>query len=476
MKLKWKIFSLCLSIYLITLSFTAIIVSRSTYLNLLENEIQRSLEEEGHMHRSIALYLLVSQKNSTERIDIQSYSSKIIDIYSSKNNELNIFSKDGNLLSSSIPGKWAFKASEIEEAFKGEKTYILRRQKDSYYLFINDVIEFNNDKLLLSYIKDISHINHQKRAQYIFFLRAGFLGFILISLITALMSSLLIKPIDNLISVTKDIAAGNYDKRAQVTAYDEIGILAEHFNSMACEVYKKVNELEEEASRKQRFIDNLTHELRTPLTSIIGYSDLLKNMKYDASIYEKGLSYINLEGNRMLKLITTLMDFIMLREHTLKLEKHSVLSLLHEIVDIMSMKAADKDIKLVIQGEDFTLHFDWDILKSLLINLVDNAIKASAPGSVITLGLNSCYNDKNSYLYVKDTGKGMDGSELAKVLEPFYRIDKSRSRKEGGLGLGLSIVKAIVDAHGANMNIESSPGEGTKVSVIFTREGVVAFE
>ena len=286
-----------------------------------------------------------------------------------------------------------------------------------------------------------------------------------VALISWALSKLVIRPIEELSSAAQNIASGNYKDRVKVTGKDEIGFLAEQFNIMADEVEQRINMLENESLRQQRFIDNLTHELRTPLTSIIGYADLLRKVDYDRELFTKSLNYIYSEGNRMLKLANTLMDVILLREKAFKLKKQPVLPLLNEVKGLLNVKAQEKGIQLQVIGEDLELPLEKDLLKGAIINLVDNAIKASRPGTVITLGVEQVQN--KPCIYVADQGKGMDELEVRKVKEPFYRVDKSRSRKEGGLGLGLAICEQIVKVHGAELVIESQVGKGTKVKIIF---------
>jgi signal transduction histidine kinase len=348
---------------------------------------------------------------------------------------------------------------------EGKKNFILRRDAGQHYLFVSDVLQIDEERIILSLIKDITHIDNHRREQYFFFTRIGVIGLVFVALITWIMSKFVMKPIKDLSLTAQNIASGNYNDRAKVTGRDEIGLLAEQFNIMASEIEHKINQLKEESQRQQRFVDNLTHELRTPLTSIIGYAEFLQKVDYDPGLFKKSLSYIQSEGKRMLKLANTLMDMILLREKAYQLQKHRILPLLAEVKDIMSVKAGEKGIQLKIQGKDMEVVIDRDLIKGVVINLVDNAINASQKGKVVILGTEEV-NGKQS-IYVKDEGKGMEEWEIEKVKEPFYRVDKSRSRKEGGIGLGLTICNQIITGHGAELAITSKVGKGTTVKIIF---------
>lgn len=469
MNFVWRIFLLCLGIYILSLTITGIVVTENTYKSLLNKEIKRSLEEESNLRSTLTLYLLNNKKITQERIQLKNYSQSIVDMFKTENNYLEVFDEKMNLLASNAPKAWYLPRKELEIALKGQRNFILRRDEEGHhYLFITDILQIGQEKIILSLIKDISHIDEQRREQYSFFSKIGVIGLFLVGLISWIISKLVIRPIEVLSKTAQNIASGNYQDRAELTRSDEVGLLAEQFNIMASEIEQKINQLEKESQRQQRFIDDLTHELRTPLTSIIGYAELLQNVKYDPQLFYKSLHYIQSEGKRMLKLANTLMDVILLREKAFQFEEYLILPLLTEIKDIMYVKAEEKGIDLQIKGEDVKLFIDRDLMKSAVINLVDNAINASPRDSVIILGTEK--DGDKVVIYVSDAGKGMDQWETQKVKEPFYRVEKSRTRKEGGLGLGLAICHQIIIGHGAQLEIDSVVGKGTKVSIIFKQK------
>lgn len=465
MKFGWKIFILCMSIYIFSLTVTGIVVTENNYKSLLNKEIERSLEEENNLHSTLTLYLLNNKRLAREKIQLEKYSQNVVDMFKTEKNYLEVFDAKMNLLASNAEKSWFLPREELKVALEGKKSFILRRDDDKHYLFVANVLQIEEEKILLTLIKDISHVDRQRKEQYLFFINTGIVGLIFVALITWLVSKYVMKPITHLSRTAQNIASGKYKDRAQVMSKDEIGLLAEQFNIMAGEIEQKINQLQKESERQQRFIDNLTHELRTPLTSIIGYAELLKKVPYDPQLFEKSLNYIHSEGQRMLKLANTLMDVILLREKAFKLKKQPILPLLTEVRDLMGVKANEKEINLEIRGKNVDLPIDRDLFKGALINLVDNAIKASQARKKVILGMEEYRGQIR--VYVKDEGKGMDEENIKKVLEPFYRVDKARARKDGGLGLGLSICQQIVSDHGARLEIESTLGKGTKVSIIF---------
>ncbi|MCM0649701.1 HAMP domain-containing histidine kinase [Clostridium swellfunianum] len=464
MKFKLKIYLLCMVIYIITLTATSLAVTENTHSNLTNSEIKRALQEERNMKDIAAVYLIANQKLSEDKLDIQDYSKRIVDMYGSDNIIVELYNKELKRLDASKNINWSFKRDDLDKLMKDGKNYVVRKQDGISYLFINDFIKGDSGELVLSYIKDISQVELQKNEQYKLFFITGIIGLIIIAAIVEGLSRILMRPIINLSSTAEKIASGNFSERAEIKGKDEISKLGIQFNKMAEEVENKIVELQSEGERKQRFIDNLTHELRTPLTSIIGYSELLQKIKYDETTYSKGLGYVHSEGVRMLKLVNSLMDMILLRKSSLNLENVNTISLLNEIVDLMHIKARDKSAKLLVKGESLQINMDRDMIKGGLLNLVDNAIKASYTGGKIIVGCEKI--DSKCRIYVQDEGKGIAEGEISKLTEAFYRVDKSRARKDGGAGLGLAFCKQIVESHGGELVIESELEKGTRVSIV----------
>ena len=463
MKFKWKIYLLCMAIYIITLTASAVIVTENTFSILINREIERSLQEERNMKDSAVLYLIANQKIREDKLDIQDYSKRIVDMYGSDSVIMELYNPGKQLIEASIEKKWSFNRDDLERLVYEGKNYVIRKESNRSYLFINDLIKVHSSELIMSYIKDISQVETQKKDQYLLFLKTGALGLIVIAIIVELLSRILIKPIEDLSKAAEKIASGSFSERVEVKGEDEISKLGAQFDIMAQEVEKRIVQLELEGERKQRFTDNLTHELRTPLTSVIGYSELLQKVKYDEATFNKGLGYIHSEGMRMLRLTNSLMEMILLRQGNLSLEKVNILLLLSEVTDLMQVRAREKNLELIVQGESLELYIDKDMMKGVMLNLMDNSIKASTEGEKITIGCEKL--EQYYHIFVEDEGTGMEQNEIPKITESFYRVDKSRARKEGGAGIGLALCKQIIESHGGELSIESELGKGTKVSI-----------
>lgn len=283
-----------------------------------------------------------------------------------------------------------------------------------------------------------------------------------VSLILLFIITRVLRPLQQLSTGAKQIARGRYDERIAVVRRDEIGELSEDFNQMAEAVQFRSRKMEEEERKRTLFMANLTHELKTPMTAISGYARTLLTAKLPEGDKEEALSYIYEESCRLERLSQKMMELLLLEEENqTDLEEVSAGELFRRAGEACSRSLREDDICLECLENGETFLVDADLFTEVLINLIDNARKASSPGSRILLSA------RENEIEVRDFGSGIPDSEIEKILEPFYRVDKSRSRKAGGAGLGLAITAQIVRQHHAEMHMESVVGEGTRVILQF---------
>lgn len=267
-------------------------------------------------------------------------------------------------------------------------------------------------------------------------------------------------PLSELSKGAKRIADGAYDKRVIVKTQDEIGALAVDFNTMATAVEVHTRELEESERRKSLFMGSLTHELKTPLTAISGYAQTLRAVALSDEDREEALTYIYEEAGRLDRLAKKMMRIMELDWDTeLVFEEIPVKKLFASAVRTCTVAAAQKDVTLNIGNSEGIIYCDFDLMCDVMVNLIDNAIKASFKGGMIQI------SSDNGCIMVEDFGCGIPQDEIKRITEPFYMVDKSRSRKNGGAGLGLALTKLILNRHDMKMDIESEVGKGTKISV-----------
>lgn len=267
-----------------------------------------------------------------------------------------------------------------------------------------------------------------------------------------------LRPLAMLQASASHIAAGNYHERTKVCSGDEVGMLASDFNHMTEAVEKHINELTDKNKRQELFIGGVTHEFKTPLTALLLNIDTLQNTYMEEEERSLSLEHMERQCKWLERLVQKLLKLITLGQE-LDLKKAAVSELMEKVQESVVENLRVCEVMLEVHCKTETLTLDADLMQSVLVNLVDNAIKASAKGQTVVL---AAYDN---VLEVKDQGIGMEQEELAHITEPFYMVDKSRSKKQGGVGLGLALVKEIVKAHGALLEIESSPGIGTNVRI-----------
>lgn len=213
---------------------------------------------------------------------------------------------------------------------------------------------------------------------------------------------------------------------------------------------------------QRQLIGSMSHELKTPLTAIKGYAETLLQVELSKEQEEKALRYIDRESGRLSRISEKMMELTRLYEPEceITLQKVPLERLLAEVEESVRHRLIGKRISLVREGEwqGKALAADPDLMASFLINLINNSVMASEEGSRIYVGANG------HALWVRDEGCGIPPAEVDKVRKAFYRVDKSRSRKSGNMGLGLALCEQIAAVHGGTMEIESEIGKGTKVS------------
>lgn len=235
------------------------------------------------------------------------------------------------------------------------------------------------------------------------------------------------------------------------------------------EIERQLSVLEDTANRREEFIASFAHELKTPLTAIIGYADMLRSKDMAPKPRFTAAGYIFSEGKRLEALSIKLMDIIVAGRQSYELRRYDAGYLIREVAVVSVPSTGGDGLSLDIRWDRGTVEIEPDLFKTLLINLVDNARKASRPGQKVELYGRA---EAGGYaFYVKDRGRGMEPEELARITEPFYMIDKSRSRAQNGAGLGLALCQRIAQLHNAALEFESAPGVGTTARVFLPGEG-----
>ena len=276
----------------------------------------------------------------------------------------------------------------------------------------------------------------------------------------------LLRPLRRLSRAARRIAGGNMGVRAKVESDDEVGQLTRDFNRMADHLEQQFTELQDTARRQEDFIGSFAHELKTPLTSMIGYADMLRSREMTEEERFDAANYIFKEGKRLEALSFKLMDLLVLRHQELQKKAVSTVWLAEEISGILEPMLAEKGIEFQTSVQEASVKMEPDLMKTVLMNLLDNGRKAMEGSDAAKRLFLIGRPEKAGYaFYVHDTGKGIPAEELSRITEAFYMVDKSRARRQGGAGLGLSICAEIVKRHGGRLDFQSEEGKGTLVRV-----------
>ena len=257
-----------------------------------------------------------------------------------------------------------------------------------------------------------------------------------------------------------EMMAENLEDSDYESPYKELDPLAEMLRSQHADILAA-------AKARQDFTANVSHELKTPLTAISGYAELLDGGMVGEEQQKHFYQEIRKNADRLLALIN---DIIRLSDLDRKGHEPSfgvidLYEVVKECMDELTVNAKQRNVNISLDGESCNVHGSKDMLKELVENLVQNAIRYNNAGGKVWVSVTK--RDGRSVLTVKDNGIGIPASEQQRIFERFYRVDKSRSKATGGTGLGLAIVKHIVEIHDAKIELDSAPGVGTTISVLF---------
>lgn len=347
------------------------------------------------------------------------------------------------------------------------RRYAIVQAGDARILMVAGPLTLLDRTYTVYYTEDITPLYRDMRALAWRVTWVGLGCMAALSALLLMMNRLALRPVRSLAAATERMAGGEYAQRVAVTSADEVGQLGMTFNRMAGAVQAHVRQLEETARQRKLLLSSLTHELKTPMTAIIGYSDSMLHFKLGSDRQRQAVRQIYDQCRHMERLSQKLMRLITLDAgEDIAAEPLAVDALLGEVNDTMAATLAQRRQTLAVENRLQMLTADRDLMLSLLGNLIDNAGKASPPESIIRLRA-YCDQDGRAVLEVSDGGAGIPPEELPHITEPFYRVEPSRSRRYGGLGLGLSLCQIIARKHGAKLQIENNAAGGACVRVLF---------
>jgi len=291
-----------------------------------------------------------------------------------------------------------------------------------------------------------------------------------IGLILFILARRMTKPLNLLARQADEIALGNYGKTVSLKgAKDEIYDLSKSVNSMSLAIERNVREIQEELKRRNRFVADFTHEMKTPMTSIMGYAQILCSYDLEPAEKKQAAEAIHWEAKRLEKLSLQLLELYLYQNEAVEMEEIYLSELEKQLKYHFLPFSEQHNVRLWIHLEEETVQGNGVLLLSLLCNLTENAIKASFEKGVVRVFSQSAA--ERVIITVEDEGRGIAKENLQRITEPFFREDKSRSRKFGGAGLGLALCKKIAEIHGTDLFFESERNKGTRVSFSLPKGG-----
>lgn len=469
MRFRYKVTMINIAFLSLALGVLGFIIVRQNFKHSMELQVTYAIEENNLIQSSIEYqmldYLNGSNPDLSEHVeDIgMNTDSAILTQFSSF---YIVYNKQ--LLFSSVSDITTVEAlpeSLFGSLTLGSKNYMICKEKEHFFIYVASENIIENKDFHIITKRNVDDSYQLLYSQIQLFLILMVIVLLICSIFLYWVSQYLTKPLEKLNDITDRFAEGDYQIQSHISSNDEIGMLAEKFNHMALSVSGHIDELNEMVKQHEQFVADFTHEIKTPMTTIIGYADMLQSKDLNEERQKLAYHYIYSEGKRLETMSMKLFDLIYLKEHDVLMSELHTSILANEIYASVQPILDRKQITLKTSVADCIIYGETELLKTVFINLIDNARKASKEGTVIEL--NGLFETDSYVLQVVDHGCGMDEETIAHICDEFYMADKSRSRAEGGAGLGMSLSALIIAKHHATLDITSSIGNGTTISIHF---------
>lgn len=345
--------------------------------------------------------------------------------------------------------------------------YCIRRVGDEYYMLTVSIANVGSSTVYLGTCKNLTAI-YEDRSELLNQYRMALVGLLLVGGVGIyLLSFYITRPITSLDKLAGRIAEGDYEFRSRNKSRDEVGSLARSFNRMADRLVDQMEAKALEAKQKEDFTAAFAHELKTPLTSIIGYADMLNSIDLTEEEKREAYFYIYSQGKRLESLSHKLLELVSMDKGSDTFQSVNVKTLEENIRTTMRPIWKSRGIRGKVNMDKGVLYGDAELLLSLFYNLLDNAVKAMDKERESFILLKGTAMNDGYEVKVVDNGRGIPKDEIGRITEAFYMVDKSRSRREGGAGIGMALCLKIVQMHGAELKIDSNLGEGTVIQIHF---------
>lgn len=454
-----QLFTLVMSIFLISVILTGTLLFGflGTYFT---QSNEKKLTDIAHQVVDMTLKL----KGVGQAASYAAYVNDLETIASTTGTEVFVFDHEAKVIASSVKGysgtlKENFTQSILQgqtNTFKGSISGASRVSM----LAVGKPIKYSDDVVGGVLVSIPMPQISQARSEIIgIFLRNMILVTLFAAVLVYFVAKRISKPITQLNEAAKSIAAGNFNQRVEVDDTGEIGELGETFNYMA-------ESIEEFENTRNSFLANVSHDLRTPMTTITGFVQGILDGTIPEEKRDWYLSIVLDESKRLSRIVNDLFDISKLEQGNFNLEirDFDINELTRLNIIKYEKRITDKDIQLSVEfeRENLIVSADRDAVARVMTNLFDNAIKFTNEKGFIHIRVGT--KNGKAYVSVENSGIGIAEEELLHIFDRFYKTDKSRSLDKNGAGLGLYIVKSIIQAHGERVWAESKQGEFARFS------------
>ncbi|MBK1811187.1 HAMP domain-containing histidine kinase [Clostridium sp. YIM B02505] len=478
--IQYKIFiyfSIIIFIALSSLLFVSYKLTEKNNGNIINSDM---IGAKRNLDIYLKQYFLINNMELTKKnflLEAEEISSQLT---AQIGNKVEVFDMEGKNISNNNPSITKYDSKDITEAIEGKINYSAETANGRTIVNLSYPITVENEAVeIIRYSKDYTELfNYSKNFKNISNIFAVLIFFVIL-IFSLLFSKQITRPIKKLAEASEDVAKGNFEIDLKVQTKDEIGYLAERFNIMVGKIKEQIaiikkdkDALEKLQSENKTFFDNVTHELKTPITTIMGYAQAIEDMNLsEDQFYKKGLNCIIGESIRLNHMVIDLLELAKTSSNQFSYNFHEVDvgKVLINTCEEMSIKGKKYNINIVTSiGRDLHIYGDKERIKEVFVNLLDNSMKYGNVNSNIYV--NAYKEEHEIFIKIKDLGEGISEEDLSKIFEPFYRVNKKSARQQGSAGLGLTIVKEIVEKHGGGITVNSKLKEGTEITIKFRGE------
>lgn len=386
-----------------------------------------------------------------------------------KDTRLTMISSDGEVLYDNFDdsiNENHLQREEIKEASKNGTGSSVRYSKtmEQNYLY---VAEYDaQEQTYVRLAMPFSGVSQSALMLLPSFFIAFVIAFFFVWLMSKRMADSILKPLQEISAVIRKADFGKEKIEFQNYSYSELQEITDALQTMNNQIAKNLENLEREKQIRQEFFTNASHELKTPLTSIRGYSELLRQHAItDPDQIDHCLDCVLKESDHMTKLINDILTISKLEAKDYVVQKSHIKlkDLLENVLNSLNVQAKAMNLDIDASCENVTVYANLDHIQGILYNLISNAIKYNKPNGKIIIIIKERLD--NILIKVMDTGIGISKEDQEKVFQRFYRVDKQRSKIVAGTGIGLAIVKHIVQFYNGSISLKSKENEGTSIEI-----------